>query len=478
MSLITDEYIINLIDRSRKDRTETSNIEFKDARGGIPGNLWKTISSFSHKPKGGIVVFGIVEDRTKKTVDVVGLNNIAELQEQIASYLHDKMTNHGVPDIRVISYENQTILALIIDETPDEKKPCFNRQLGLPKGACIREGNIDRSITVEEMRSFIQNSSLYKFDKTKANTFLDMIDKEKVKVFLEKSATKTNRHDSVNNEPTDEVMKNLGIIDEFDNRLFPTIAGYLIFSRDDPQKTRSFSRYVIHCIRYKGDSPASPIVDKQDVKGTLDQQIDSMQKFILRNISLMATIQGTKRVEKYEYPAEAIRELVANAVIHRDYTITETYTNISIYSNRIEITNPGNLPPGVTIENIKDAQFSRNEIVAEILKDMDYLEEYGRGIDIVFSRMHDWGLLKPIFKNMSNSFKVTLLGEVFVGLNERQIEIWQLAQEQKKITSKLCQEQFRDVSRQTLVSDLNKLVDVGLLEQRGIASTTYYESKY
>ena len=67
---------------------------------------------------------------------------------------------------------------------------------------------------------------------------------------------------------------------------------------------------------------------------------------------------------------------------------------------------------------------------------MDYLEEYGRGIDIVFSRKSDWGLLQPIFKNMSNSFKVTLLGNIFKSLNERQINIWQLAQDKKSITSK------------------------------------------
>lgn len=479
MSLITDQEIITLIDNGLKNRTETTNLEFKDARGGIPGSLWKTISSFSHKPKGGVIIFGMLEDRVNDKISIVDGLDLALLQEKIASLLNSVMTNHGASDIRIIEYESHQLLALIIDETPDEMKPCFNNGLGLPRGACIREGNTDRTITVEEMKSFIRNSSLYKFDKTPASsTTIEMISEEKVRSFLKKSAVKVGRHDIVDNNPTPEVMQNLGIIDDFDGRLYPTVAGYLIFSKEDPQKIRSFSRYVIHCITFKGDSPASPIVDKQDIGGTLDQQIDLMRKFILRNIPLKATIEGTKRVEKYEYPADAIRELVANAVIHRDYTITETFTNISIFSNRIEISNPGNLPPGVTIENIKEAQFSRNEIIAEILKDMDYLEEYGRGIDIVFSLMNDWGLLKPIFKNMSNSFKVTLLGEMFKGLNDRQIEIWQLAQEQKRITSKLCQEKFDDISRQTLVSDLSRLVDVGLLEQRGIASTTFYESKY
>ena len=107
---------------------------------------------------------------------------------------------------------------------------------------------------------------------------------------------------------------------------------------------------------------------------------------------------GTKRVERYEYPEKAIREIVANAVIHRDYKITETYTQVNVFEDRIEIFNRGCLPQGVTVENIRDAQVSRNETIAARLKELDYLEEYGRGIDIVFNEMTKWNLLSPIFK--------------------------------------------------------------------------------
>ena len=158
--------------------------------------------------------------------------------------------------------------------------------------------------------------------------------------------------------------------------------------------------------------------------------------------------------------------------------ITETYTQVNIFSNRIEISNPGNLPPGVTIENIKDSQFSRNEIIATILKDMDYLEEYGRGIDIVFSKMREWGLLEPIFKNMSNMFRVTLLGEALKDLNERQVVIWNTLQDKRQITSKECKEMFPEVSRATIGVDLNKLVEMGLIIPRGSSINTYYEPQY
>ena len=476
--VLTNEQIFRLIDRARKYRSETNNIEFKDARGGLPGDLWRTISSFSHKPNGGIIVFGIKEDREKGKIDVVGGLNVAFLQEKIVSYLRELMENHGFHDIRPLEYEGQIVLALFIQEIPPEKKPCFNKHLGLPNGACVREGNTDRVITGEEMRNFIRNSAVFKYDKTCANGVeISILDENKIKIFLEKSALKVDRT-GVNNAPTEEVMRNLGIVDKYEEGYLPTFAGFMIFSKTSPQQFLSFSRYIIRCVRYQSDSVASPIIDKMDIDGTLDQQIDSVHKFILRNIPLKALIVRTKRVETYGYPEDAIRELVANAVIHRDYMISETYTQVSVFSNRVEISNPGNLPPGVTIENIKDAQFSRNQVIAGILKDMDYLEEYGRGIDIVFSRMEERGFLPPIFKNLSNSFKVILFGETFKDLNERQIQIWNRLQEERRLTSKKCREMLPGVSRATIGNDLKGLVDIGLIVPKGSSNNTYYEPRY
>lgn len=475
--ILSNKQITDLIDKAIKHSTESSKIEFKDARGGLPGSLWKTVSSFSHQPGGGIIVFGIKEDRENGTVEVVGGLELAQLQEGISNFIREGMKNCGPSEIRIIDYRGHQLIALVIQETPDELKPCFSVNLGLPRGACIREGNVDRAITDEEMRSFIRNSAVYKFDKTEAsNTDLESISLDKVKSFLQSSAQRVSRN--LDNTPTIEVMRNLGIIGNFDRKDALTVAGFLIFSKDVPQRKRKFNRYIIRCVRYQGDSVSSPIMDSQDIDGTLDEQIDNMQKFILRNITKKAEIVGTKRVDRFEYPQEAIRELVANAIIHRDYMITETYTQVNIFSNRLEVSNPGNLPPGITVDNIKDSQFSRNEIIAAILRDLDYLEEYGRGIDIVFSKMHEWGLLEPIFKNTSNVFKVILLGETLNVLNSRQISIWYAIQENKKMTSKACRDLFPDNSKATIANDLKKLAEIGLIIPKGLGMNTFYEPKY
>ncbi|TSC76316.1 MAG: Uncharacterized protein G01um101431_937 [Parcubacteria group bacterium Gr01-1014_31] len=465
------------INFARSSGSENSHTEFKDARGGLPGDIWRAISSFSHNPEGGLIVFGIKELVRKdgiREISIVGLRDIAQLQEKIVAYFRDVMVNAEIPELKVFPYEGKNILAVIIRHVPDERKPCYNKQIGLPHGACIRVGNTSRSINFEELKQFIRNSALYKYDKEPAlDTNIKMLSREKIKKFLATSASKTDR--KVDGRPTYAVMKNLGIVVQIRGRDVPTVGGFLIFSRELPQKTGAFYRFMIRCVKYNGINSASPIGDKLDIAGTLDQQIDEIQKFILRNIPVAAKIVGTKRVEEYEYPEEALREIVANAIIHRDYMITETYTQVNIFSNRIEISNPGNLPPGVSVENIKQAQFSRNEVIASILKDMDYLEEYGRGIDIVLARMHERGLPEPIFKNMANNFKVVLPGRKFLELNRRQLFIWNTLQDRLKMTAKECQQLFPKVSRATISNDLNKLDELGLVSMRGSGASTFYE---
>lgn len=471
---MNEQAIINLITEAERHSSELSNLEFKDARGGIPRDTWKSISAFSHKPGGGVIVFGVKEDRQNKKIDIVGGLDLAELQEKISNLVSDDMSITVRPDYQIINYKGEALLAVIVMECPDQFKPCYYKPIGLPNGSYIRDGITNRKITDGEMRRFIENSERLKYDKQPVRGLsTDVINIEKVKDLLIKRGEQTGRTGA----PLDvdfNRLQNLGIATKIKGIHMPTVAGMLIFSKDKPQQYTSLTRYIIRCVRYKGSSVSTDIIDKSDVYGTLDAQIDDIQKFILRNIKLSAEIIGTKRIERYEYPEQAIREIIANAVIHRDYKITETYTQVNVFEDRIEVFNPGCLPPGVTVENIKDAQASRNETIAALLKDLDYLEEYGRGIDIVFNRMREWRLLEPLFKNTANSFKVTLLGPKLSKLNERQIKIWEYLVEKEKITIKECEILLPEVPRTTVNSDLQRLQEIGLIIKIGESINTYY----
>lgn len=455
---------------------ETENVEFKDARGGLSKEVRKSLSAFGNT-RGGIIVFGVAEDATR-TLHIIGTENPGELQEKMSALSTNEMSEVLRLRYYHIPFDKHILLAVYVPECSNRAKPYYVKAHGLPAGAYIREGNTDRHMTDDEMRSYVRNAQVDEYDSHSAEGVhgADLSD-EKITAFLHKSAKKAGR-DPLLEASRNNTLKNIGVLTEQNTSLYPTFAGYILFARGNPQQKSAFARYIVRCVRYKGSGVHTEIVDKSDINGTLDEQIDTMQAFVLRNIPLSATIVGTKRVERYEYPEAAIREVVANAVIHRDYRITETYTQVNIFADRIEIFNPGNLPPGVTVENIRTAQVSRNKTIAKLLNDMDYLEEYGRGIDIVFAKMSEWNLLPPLFKNTSNSFKVILPGKALSQLNSRQMQIWELLLDRLKITRKEIETALPEVPQQTINYDLRKMKDIGLIHQNGQSMHTYYEANF
>lgn len=477
MHNITESELLKIVAAAIDSNTETEKVEFKDARQGVPRELWRPISSFSNSPGGGLIVFGVAQ-QTGGTTKIVGGLDLATLQERVVSYLREKMKYHGDYSLRVFELDGQKLLTLLLCETPRESKPCYYQDLGMPRGACIRAGNTNRSITEEELRSFLRYSPQYKYDRSIASdTDLELLSKAKIDQYLEKSAIRTGRRFS-STLSFEKVLKNLGVIAEQKGKLLATVGGYLTFANNPPQEIEQFSRYIVRCVRYAGGTSSTPIIDQKDVDGTLDFQIDEIHKFILKNISMGAKIVGAKRVEDFEYPTDAIREIVANAIIHRDYMITGTYTQVVVFADRIEISNPGTLPPGITIDNLKESQFSRNEVIANLMRGLDYMEEFGRGIDLIYARMAEYKLVKPLFKNRSNTFKVTLLGPRFEKLNERQVKVWDYLQEFSQINISTATKLFPKISRATLNNDLKGLVVIGLIMPEGASSNTYYEPRY
>ena len=474
---MNQEQIEKEIKRALQLCSETNLVEFKKAQGGFPKKeVRKTLSAFGNAG-GGIIVFGVGE-RENKILEVIGVQDVADMQEKMTNLSVSEMNLILRLDYHLLKINEKNILAIYVPKCENHLKPYYIREIGLPHGAYVRDGNTDRKMTEEEMKNYVRNAQGDDFDSKCAKSIeLADISYEKIDKFLQKSAKKTEREFTAG-ESNEDVLCNIGVLGECDGQFRPTMAGYLIFAKVNPQNKLEFERYVIRCVRYKGSGVHTDILDKADIVGTLDEQIDAMQSFVLRNIRKSAEIVGTKRVEKYEYPEKAIREILANAVIHRDYRITETYTQVNVFEDRIEVFNPGNLPPGVTVENIKTAQMSRNKIIAARLNEMDYLEEYGRGIDIVFTKMKEWKLLPPIFKNTSNSFRVILPGTKLSRLNERQLKIWEHLMDEQQITRKEIEIILPRIPTQTIIYDLRKMKEMGLLQQKGMSSNTFYEASF
>jgi len=128
---------------------------------------------------------------------------------------------------------------------------------------------------------------------------------------------------------------------------------------------------------------------------------------------LLSTLNGIKRAEKPEYPIEAIREAVINAVAHRDYSITGSAIRLFMFRDRLEIYSPGGLPDTLTIESIKLKQFARNQTIMSYLAGYNYTEQRGKGIIKMIEAMLNAGLPEPVFQDFENKFLVTFYNQNF-----------------------------------------------------------------
>jgi ATP-dependent DNA helicase RecG len=285
-------------------------------------------------------------------------------------------------------------------------------------------------------------------------------------------------------EPLYEFLNRRGCLVREDNAWRPTTSGYLLFGRE-PQ--RAFPSAEILLARYAGKQMADEFL-REVVRGALPEQIRRVESWITANMRKGARIDALQRAERAEYPAPAVREAIVNAVAHRDYAIRGDEIRVMMYSDRIEVYSPGRLPGHVTIDNLVEERFSRNEVIAQVLADLGFIERLGYGIDRMIRLMREWGLPAPKFAETANGFLVTLRGpgDKLVGdqtdahkwrnldLNERQRAALDFLVKNQRITNRDYRDLFSDVSEETIRRDLADLVEEGILLKMGDKKGTYY----
>lgn len=264
----------------------------------------------------------------------------------------------------------------------------------------------------------------------------------------------------------------------------PTMAGMLLFAKD----VERFVNNEIIVVRYAGREMSDEFL-REDIRDTLPEQIRRAESAVVANLRTGARLLSLEREQRLEYPLKAVREAIVNAVAHRDYALHGDGIRISIFNDRIEFYSPGRLPGHVTVDNIVDERFSRNEVIVQVLSDMGFIERLGYGIDRMIHLMAEEGLPLPVFRETANGFVVALYGhgEGFVseqgsrerqwrlmGLNERQIQVLEYLGEHQRITNRDYQDLCPDVSTETIRRDLANLVKRDILLKIGDKRATYY----
>lgn len=189
----------------------------------------------------------------------------------------------------------------------------------------------------------------------------------------------------------------------------PTVAGMLLFGRE-PQRYNS--GWGITALRIRGQEfDRNRVADRRELVGAADELIEAGQRFVVDHMQVTYQFapDGLRRVEMPEYPLDAVREVLVNAVAHRDYQPAETI-QLRIFDDRLEVQNPGALLPGLSLETILRGGVARrrNDTISAVLYRLGYLERAGFGIVFVQQRMREQGADAPRFETLASHFLVVL----------------------------------------------------------------------
>ena len=168
-----------------------------------------------------------------------------------------------------------------------------------------------------------------------------------------------------------------------------------------------FDYAKIQCARFKGKD-RSVFIDRKEYAGALYEQIENAYNFVLNYIEMRAEIKGLVREDKYEIPVSAVREMIINAVCHRNY-MNDSAIQVSVFDDRIEVTSPGTICRGLTLKDaLEGYSKTRNKVIAKVFHHMGLIEEWGTGLGRILRQAETYHLKAPEFTEMDTAFRVNL----------------------------------------------------------------------
>ena len=396
--------LIQLVQRIRTGRHETQEIEVKSAAKNCPTRLYDTLSSFSNQDGGGIILFGLDERNGFK---VNGVYDVQDLQHRVA-----EQCKQMEPEVRalftVAEIDGKYVVAAEVPGADPMVRPVFYRGTGRIRGAFTRVGDADEPMTEYEV---------YCIDAYKRRIQQDCriaeragrgdLDEEKLGMFLAKA--KTGRHHLARNVPDERILDILGIT--VDGR--PTIAGLLLFC---PYPQGFFPQFSVTAVVVTGDAlgdvdgDGRRFRDNRRMTGTLIEVLEDSIDFVVRNMRTSVTIDNRGvRHDETDYPIEAVREAILNALVHRDYGpyAENAPVQIRMFRDRMEIISPGGIYGNEPIERLGNANFqTRNAVLANLLEAMEATENRYSGIPTIRRACREHGLPEPVFTSKHGEFKV------------------------------------------------------------------------
>lgn len=373
---------------------ESEKIEFKE--NAKTNTYIKTVVAFANG-NGGKIVFGVKDNK-----EIVGVENEFEVMDGIINAISDNCYPMIVPDISLHTLENKTVILVEIEG--GKKKPYYLKSKGMQKGTYIRSGATTRIIEEDYvLKELVLEGENKYFDQQVCHG--ESVSDEEIEKFcewLEKLARKNSENDTEIRKITRNTLLSWKVLEEKNGRIFPTNAYILLSGKENWEVSRK-----IQCGVFKGET-RSIFVDKKEFQGSIIMQLEKAYQYVLEKINLASDIVGIYRVDKYEIPPKSIREVIANAVIHRSY-LEPNDIQVALYDNRLEITSPGMLLSGVNVKRMKEGYSKlRNRAIASVFAYVNIIEKWGSGIPRIMNEIREYGLQEPEFIIFENDFRVNI----------------------------------------------------------------------
>ncbi len=432
---------------------ESRHLEFKAT---LPAftQLIKTCVAFANGV-GGKIIIGV----ENKSREIVGINeNIRHaVYEEFPNSLYDSTDPNLIAEIYERNYGSNNVIVIEIPNIL--KKPAYVKSEGVPKGVYLRAGSSTRRANEEYIEELKRDNKRTTFDEELIHAEIDILSKELIKKTYPTYTTAALFAEKVLGQKTVDKKKYL-----------PTVAGTLWFCEEPDTYMNSAH---IRCSRFQGTN-GRDIIQTEEVGGNLSKQIENSFSLIKSWLRKDFSLKGTKLTGKMIIPAEALREAIVNAVIHRKYSIPGAI-KIALYEDRLEIFNPGNFPGLVDINNLGDGTtYLRNPIIAKVARKMEHMEQLGTGISLIRSSCRKAGLQMPDFIEGSDSVKVVFkfIPDI-TSFDTDEENLLRLFVKRDSISINEVVELFR-ISRNTATRRLNKMVATNILKRIGKGPAVRY----
>ncbi|MEJ2757534.1 MAG: ATP-binding protein, partial [Anaerolineales bacterium] len=343
-------------------------------------DLAETLAAMANS-RGGKVILGVAP----RTGNLQGVRDAEQIIDQVfqAALLVEPVLVLPVPTIQHVTGKQMLVVTV-----PEGLPNVYSLQ-----GRYLRrDGRQNIPFSARQLREQLVARGMLQFEaRVPPDARLNDLDLTQIEAYLR-----------VLNRPMEDWQQILlarGCLAKEEEKLRPTYAALLLFGVN-PQ--RWLPNATILAARFPGVSFSDEFM-RQDISGTLPQQLRQAEAFFHDHLRTVVRMVGLTHQDTPEYPYHAVRELLVNAVAHRDYNLQGDNIHLYVYADRLEIHSPGTLPGPVTLANLLQARFSRNAVIVQVLSDLGFVERLGYGLNRVVTAMRQNGLRAPHFEELGGA---------------------------------------------------------------------------